>query len=355
MLLIRKSRPLRNIARKEIRMESKTRDQKEERRSTVGYGASYRKGAQRDLDAKGEIGAVLGGQVWLVKPDKKAETANPCLWMQSGAVDYKICNNFYDCTTCKYDLGMGKKVEQGKQISWQIAMRSRSGLDRVCRHSLTGRIAKRQCAYDFECSKCDFDQFFEDVWSVKTETSPLELHEIKGFKLPVGYYFHGGHTWARIESGGYIRVGMDDFALKLFGTPQSFDLPVMGKEMDQGRAGWGFKRDDKSADVLSPVSGVIVEVNSALRDRPQQAGMDPYKGGWLFMLRNPGIKDTFKSLMCDAESVSWLGSEVNRLEGMIEEVAGPMAADGGFLSDDIYGKMPKLGWNNLARNFLKTA
>ncbi|PIY22297.1 MAG: hypothetical protein COZ11_13240 [Deltaproteobacteria bacterium CG_4_10_14_3_um_filter_51_14] len=73
------------------------------------------------------------------------------------------------------------------------------------------------------------------------------------------------------------------------------------------------------------------------------------------MLRNPGIKDTFKSLMCDAESVSWLGSEVNRLEGMIEEVAGPMAADGGFLSDDIYGKMPKLGWNNLARNFLKTA
>jgi hypothetical protein len=39
---------------------------------------------------------------------------------------------------------------------------------------------------------------------------------------------------------------------------------------------------------------------------------------------------------------------------MIEDVAGPLAADGGNLSSDIYGALPELGWNNLTKNFLRT-
>jgi hypothetical protein len=39
---------------------------------------------------------------------------------------------------------------------------------------------------------------------------------------------------------------------------------------------------------------------------------------------------------------------------MIEDVAGPLAADGGYLAEDIYGNMPELGWNNLTKTFLKT-
>ena len=123
----------------------------------------------------------MGGQVWMVKPDKQAQAANPCLWMQAGVVEFKNCNNFGDCTTCKYDLGMQKKVEQGKQISWQDAMRKREGLERVCRHSLTHRIEKRSCAYDYACFACEFDQFLEDVWSAKTKTLPHEVQTVKGF------------------------------------------------------------------------------------------------------------------------------------------------------------------------------
>jgi hypothetical protein len=39
---------------------------------------------------------------------------------------------------------------------------------------------------------------------------------------------------------------------------------------------------------------------------------------------------------------------------MIEEVAGPLPADGGHLAPDIYGNLPQLGWKNLTRSFLKT-
>ena len=143
-------------------------------RSHKGFGSSYRKGKIQDLGEKSEVGAVLGGQVWMVKPDEKAKTVNPCLWMQTGVVDFKNCNNFYDCSTCKYDFGMKKSVEKGKNISWQVAMRRRPELERVCRHSLTNRIANRACAYDYECSTCDFDQFFEDVWTAKTKSVQMK-------------------------------------------------------------------------------------------------------------------------------------------------------------------------------------
>jgi hypothetical protein len=81
-----------------------------------------------DLQQRAEIGAVLGGQVWMIRPDKDAKSANPCLWMQAGVVEFKNCNNFYDCTTCKYDRGMKKQVEKGKHLTWQDAMRKRPAL-----------------------------------------------------------------------------------------------------------------------------------------------------------------------------------------------------------------------------------
>ena len=332
-------------------MAEKTRS---DQRSHVGYGSSYRKGNSHDMGVDSGIGAVLGGQLWMVKPDKQAQAANPCLWMQAGVVELKTCNNFGDCTSCKYDLAMRKKVEQGKQISWQDAMRKREGLDRICRHSLTRRIEKRSCAYDYDCSTCEFDQFLEDAWSVKTMTIPHEVQIIKGFQIPMGYYFHNGHTWARIESGGYIRVGMDDFSMKLLGRADALDLPLMGKELGKDRVGWGLKREAHSADVLSPVGGVITEVNPRLRRNPEVANQGPYEEGWLFMVRTPDIKGTVKELMTDAESLAWMNEELNKLENMIEDVAGPLAADGGYLGEDIYGHLPDLGWSNLTKTFLKT-
>ena len=208
-------------------------------RGQLGYGSTYRKGTRGDLKSKSEIGTVLGGQVWVVKPDKKARLSNPCIWMQSGAVDFKNCSNFYDCTTCKYDVGMSKNVQSEKQISWQDTMRKRGGTDRVCRHTLTHRVRSRLCAYDYQCSKCDFDQFFEEVWSAKTPSPPSEVQKVKGFDVPVGYYFHNGHTWARIESGGFIRIGMDDFAMKLLGEADGFRSPSHGEGIGPGKRWMG--------------------------------------------------------------------------------------------------------------------
>ena len=97
-----------------------------------------------------------------------------------------------------------------------------------------------------------------------------------------------------------------------------------------------------------------MEVNSKVRENPVLANREPYSDGWLFMVRNPNIKKTVKALMTDTDSLGWINNEVATLENMIEDVAGPMATDGGLLQEDIYGNLPDLGWKNLTKTFLKT-
>jgi len=311
-----------------------------------------KKGANKaEIDG---IKTVLAGQVWTVKPEKQAQIQNPCLWMASGVVKSKECTNFYDCTTCKYDAGLVKAVAAGKRSSWQDTMRRRGAMDRVCRHTLTGRIDHRVCAYDYQCEDCDFDQYFEEVYQQKAKQSPVNVQKIKGFDVPEAYYFHNGHTWARIESGGNIRIGLDDFSLKLLGKADALDLPLMGKELSQGKVGWGLKRKENTADLMSPVDGVIMEVNAKVRQNPEIANDEPYGDGWLFTVRNPNLEKTIEQLMNDTACMTWMNDEVTRLEGMIESVAGPLAADGGQLQADIFGNLPGLGWENLTRTFLRT-
>ncbi|MDX9785312.1 MAG: glycine cleavage system protein H [Desulfobacterales bacterium] len=324
----------------------------ESKRSHIGFGSTYLRGGASE--ARGGIHSVLGGQVWTVKPDKDAAAKNPCVWMQAGIVDFKSCNNFYDCPTCKYDQGMLSQVARGKQISWQTAMRKKPDLQRLCRHSLTQRIASRVCAYDYQCGHCDFDQFFEDVLSPGIGTHACEVGHVRGFAVPYGHYFHMGHTWARIESGGAIRVGLDDFASKLLGKADAMELPLLGYSLEQSRPGFGLKRKGHAAEVISPLGGVVTAVNGKVRETPGLAGESPYENGWLFMLHTPNVKKAIDTLMDSSESMKWLGTEVDCLEKMIEEVAGPLAADGGLLTNDIFGALPELGWDRLTKKFLKS-
>jgi glycine cleavage system H lipoate-binding protein len=294
---------------------------------------------------------VKSENIWKAKKDK---TEHPCIWMQAGVAKKKNCNNFYDCTNCKYDDSMAKMAETGKHITWQEALRNRDSKDRTCRHSLTQRTGNRICPMNYNCHRCDFDQYFEDTLSPKTGHQRVYAKNVKGFDIAQGYYYHKGHTWAGIDSGGLIRIGLDDFSFKVLGGPDAFDLPLTGQELNRDKVGWGMKRKENLADILSPVNGVIMEVNNNIRKSPDLSKNDPYGNGWLFAIHNSDIKTSVKDLVTDNDSVEWLDKEVTLLENMIEKITGPLSADGGILKADVYGNLPTLGWHNLTRAFLRT-
>ncbi|MFZ0051509.1 MAG: hypothetical protein WAK96_07010 [Desulfobaccales bacterium] len=85
---------------------------------------------------------------------------NQCVWMKAGVVNYKICENAFDCTSCAFDKEIGRKSAQQPTavLSWREAMRQ-PHLHKECRHMLTGRVPFKLCSHNYECKDCAYDQF----------------------------------------------------------------------------------------------------------------------------------------------------------------------------------------------------
>ncbi len=81
---------------------------------------------------------------------------NQCLWMKTGMVEFKTCENEYDCTSCAFDKGIGEKLAQ-KSTSWRDVMRQ-PHLHKECRHMQTGLVIFHLCSHNYECKDCAYDQ-----------------------------------------------------------------------------------------------------------------------------------------------------------------------------------------------------
>ena len=281
-----------------------------------------------------------------------------CIWMKAGVVIFRLCDNAYDCNSCPFDKGMRRALssrgkEDKKGISWEKIFKNekREGPS-LCRHALTGRTtASKICPFNYECYHCPYDQWLDDY--DQTEYKPALSHTLaSGFRLAQGYYYHPGHTWVRFEHGGRIRVGFDDFLVKLFGPLDLLELPRLGVSLKQDRSAWKLGRNSKEAPVRSPISGTVLTVNYRIQDHPDIIHQDPYNEGWLFILEPNRPKTNLKKLYFGSNSVEWMEEESEKLLGLIGPQYERLAAIGGEPIDDVYGSIPELGWDLLVETFL---
>lgn len=291
-----------------------------------------------------------------------------CIWQQAGVVRAKRCRNAYDCTACRFDRALRRTAQEnlqrrregevlagrrGEIVFWKEKLNERPAWRRPCLHHMKGRIEFRACTNEYQCGNCDFDQYFNDQFTVHAVVRPVDFSDIKGIKLPQGYYLHQGHCWAKLEADATVRIGLDDFASRMLGPLDTIDAPLMGKTLAQGRPDISLQRGGHVAGLLAPVSGVVLDVNPRLRERPGLANEDPYTEGWVMRLHATDLRRDLKQLMIGEQAGEFLDGEVDRLFEVVAETAGPLAADGGHLGSDIFGNLPEIGWEKLARVFLR--
>ena len=286
---------------------------------------------------------------------------NQCVWMKAGVVNFKICENAFDCTSCAFDKGISKQLSQKPTalVSWKEVMQN-PNLHKQCRHMLTGRVIFKLCSHNFECKDCAYDQQLYDYDQFLCEEdlsahAAGQVNKVAGFMVADGYYYHKGHTWARIEHGGFVRLGVDDFAWRLLG-PTDISLPKIGTKLKPNQTGWSIKREEMTAEMLSPMSGVVMTTNQNALKQPGLAKKDPYGQGWLVVI-DPvsGLKNKTRSLLFEQKAVAWLNAEVKKLEETVMNVYGvPLAATGGEIVDDIFGNLHDLKWEDLVHKFLLT-
>jgi glycine cleavage system H protein len=91
------------------------------------------------------------------------------------------------------------------------------------------------------------------------------------------------HEWVAVEDGR-ARVGITDFAQDSLGDVVYVELPGVGANVMAHASCAEIESTKSVSEIFSPVTGTIVEVNSALDDAPEQVNRDPYGAGWIFVI-----------------------------------------------------------------------
>ena len=96
--------------------------------------------------------------------------------------------------------------------------------------------------------------------------------------------YHAEHDWARID-GETAAFGITWYAQDSLGEVVFFDPPEVGAQVTQGESYAEVESVKAVSDVIAPLSGEIVEVNTALADGPERINDDPYGEGWMVKVR----------------------------------------------------------------------
>jgi glycine cleavage system H protein len=105
--------------------------------------------------------------------------------------------------------------------------------------------------------------------------------------------YHPEHDWARID-GDTATLGITWYAQDSLGEIVHFEPPEAGASVAKDESYGEVESVKAVSDLISPLSGEVLEVNEALVDAPETVNEDPYGQGWLIRIRvgDPGEVDS---------------------------------------------------------------
>lgn len=102
--------------------------------------------------------------------------------------------------------------------------------------------------------------------------------------------FTKSHEWAKLEDD-VITLGITEYASTSLGDIVFVELPKVGDTLDRD-TNFGVIESVKAvSDLVSPVSGEVIEVNEALSNSPELLNQDPYIEGWLIKIKPADVKE----------------------------------------------------------------
>lgn len=101
---------------------------------------------------------------------------------------------------------------------------------------------------------------------------------------PENLKYSNDHEWVRVE-GDIAIVGITDFAQDQLGDIVFVDIQCEGDTLSKGERFGSIEAVKTVADAFMPVSGEIIEINTALESAPESVNSDPYGEGWMVKVK----------------------------------------------------------------------
>jgi glycine cleavage system H protein len=108
--------------------------------------------------------------------------------------------------------------------------------------------------------------------------------------------FAKSHEWVRPETSGLATVGISAYAVEALTDLVFMQLPPVGKKVKAGESIGEIESVKAVSDLYAPVSGEIVEVNTALPGALETLGKDPYGAGWIVRIKPDDAAEMTKLL-----------------------------------------------------------
>ena len=195
--------------------------------------------------------------------------------------------------------------------------------------------------------------------TMRTTRAPVRSFKESDYRIPMGIFYHIGHTWANLLLSGFVKVGMDDFAQRSIGRFDEIELPPIGKEVKQGGKIFTVKQGSRKATFYSPVEGVVGSVNHMLLETPKVIKRDPYIDGWVCAIKPSNLGENIKNLKIAKDAALWLKEEITRFkEVMLKKSLQMVPAyetiqDGGEIVDGLLEFLGDEQWELFNSEFLK--
>jgi glycine cleavage system H protein len=122
---------------------------------------------------------------------------------------------------------------------------------------------------------------------------------------PGDLLYHPEHDWVRMD-GDVATFGITWFAQDALGEVVFFDPPEVGSSVTKDEPYAEVESVKAVSDVIAPLSGEIVEVNTALGDAPEAINADPYGEGWLVRVKlsDPSERDALLDVEAYEQSLT---------------------------------------------------
>ncbi len=100
------------------------------------------------------------------------------------------------------------------------------------------------------------------------------------FEYPEDLKYTNSHEYIRLEDD-IATVGITAFAIDQLGDIVFLDLPEVGTKVEKGQTFGTIESVKAVEDIYAPVTGIVIEANTALIDEPENITQDPYGASWL--------------------------------------------------------------------------
>ncbi len=173
--------------------------------------------------------------------------------------------------------------------------------------------------------------------------------------IPADTFISKGHTWAKPDKNGFIKVGIDEFITKSLGDFVITNTVPNGTLLNEGDPVIEARLGSRKIIFRSPVSGQVILQN---HDLPGKRITDPFADDWGVLVKPQEFKPGPDKLKINEEVIEWMKGELIRFKNYLEErltnpqLAGVTMFDGGHIVEGVVSHLDSESIEKYEKEFL---